>query len=135
MTNYSKGAVGYYQLPSEWNGKHFHHRGALAMAKENDDKGHPRDSSNAFNFYIVHSSKKYKPVTLVQWEKHHNSKFPKQQKKRYRTKGGCPHLDFEYTVFGRVIKGMDVIDKIAEQEVDGQDWPKKDISMKIEWLD
>lgn len=51
--------------------------------------------------------------------------------KAYTTVGGTPSLDGQYTVFGKVIKGLDVIDKIASQPKDGADRPTKDVRMKI----
>lgn len=50
----------------------------------------------------------------------------------YTTKGGTPHLDDEYTVFGKVVEGLDVIDKIADQSTDMKDRPSEDIRMYIE---
>ncbi|GJM28223.1 MAG: peptidyl-prolyl cis-trans isomerase [Cyclobacteriaceae bacterium] len=50
----------------------------------------------------------------------------------YTTKGGTPHLDDEYTVFGQVLSGMEVVDAIANQVTDGMDKPEEDISMVIE---
>ncbi|MGZ2369192.1 peptidylprolyl isomerase [Ancylomarina sp. YFZ004] len=49
----------------------------------------------------------------------------------YSTVGGIPHLDQAYTVFGEVIEGLDIIDKIAAEETDGNDRPLKDMKMKI----
>jgi cyclophilin family peptidyl-prolyl cis-trans isomerase len=49
----------------------------------------------------------------------------------YSTVGGIPHLDQAYTVFGEVIEGLDIIDKIATEEIDGNDRPLKDVEMKI----
>lgn len=54
-----------------------------------------------------------------------------EQLKAYTTVGGAPHLDGAYTVFGKVIDGLDVIDKIAAQEKDQFDRPKKDIKMTV----
>ncbi len=54
-----------------------------------------------------------------------------QQIERYTTAGGTPHLDGEYTVFGRVIQGFDVIDKIAAEETSGQDKPVNPVYMKV----
>ena len=58
-------------------------------------------------------------------------RYTPEQRKMYMEEGGTPHLDQEYTVFGHVIKGLDVIDKIAEVQKDGRDRPVKDIKMKI----
>ena len=52
-------------------------------------------------------------------------------KEAYTTVGGIPHLDGAYTVFGEVIEGLDIIDKIAAEETDGNDRPLKDMKMKI----
>ena len=49
------------------------------------------------------------------------------QREAYTTKGGTPHLDGQYTVFGEVVSGMDVVDKIEKAETDGNDRPVKDI--------
>ena len=59
-------------------------------------------------------------------------KFSPEQRKVYSTVGGYPSLDGEYTVFGEVVEGMDVIEKITSAETDTNDRPLKDIEMKIE---
>ena len=65
-------------------------------------------------------------------------KIPVDQRQVYKTAGGSPHLDQNYTVFGQVIKGMDVIDKIAALKTDSHDRPLQDVPMKIrvmkKWL-
>jgi cyclophilin family peptidyl-prolyl cis-trans isomerase len=57
--------------------------------------------------------------------------FTPEQREIYKTIGGAPHLDGSYTVFGEVVEGIDVIDKIASQPVDGNNRPLKDVKMSI----
>ena len=52
----------------------------------------------------------------------------------YKTLGGTPFLDMEYTVFGEVVSGLDVLDKIAAVQKDQSDRPLKDVSMKMELI-
>lgn len=61
-----------------------------------------------------------------------NMTMPEQMKKDYMTIGGTPFLDNEYTVFGEVVEGLEVIDAIAAVETMPGDRPKKDLKMKIE---
>ncbi|MCF6185635.1 MAG: peptidylprolyl isomerase, partial [Bacteroidales bacterium] len=58
-------------------------------------------------------------------------KMPEYQRNIYKTIGGIPHLDGNYTVFGEITEGLDVIDKIAEVKTDRNDRPVKDVKMKI----
>jgi peptidyl-prolyl cis-trans isomerase B (cyclophilin B) len=58
-------------------------------------------------------------------------KFSDEEKRIYATKGGSPHLDGNYTVFGEVVDGLDVIDRIAEVELVGNSRPKLDVRMKV----
>jgi cyclophilin family peptidyl-prolyl cis-trans isomerase len=57
--------------------------------------------------------------------------YTKEQREAYKTFGGTPFLDKDYTVYGRVIKGLEVIDKIANTETAPGDRPKKDVKMKM----
>ncbi|MDP4184357.1 MAG: peptidylprolyl isomerase [Bacteroidota bacterium] len=61
-------------------------------------------------------------------------KFSPEQRKAYTTIGGTPHLDREYTVFGEIVEGLDIIDEIANSATDPGDRPVKDIRMKIVML-
>ncbi|MCL3780031.1 peptidylprolyl isomerase [Prolixibacteraceae bacterium JC049] len=62
-------------------------------------------------------------------------KFTEEQRKVYSTVGGTPHLDGAYTVFGEIVEGLDIVDKIAEVETDSYDRPTKDVTMKIELIE
>jgi peptidyl-prolyl cis-trans isomerase B (cyclophilin B) len=121
-----------YTVPAEFDTSLFHQKGALAMARESDDVN-PQKASSSTQFYIVEG----KPVTDEQmdsWEKRFNITIPESHRKVYRTKGGAPFLDMNYTVFGQVVDGLDVIDKIASAPKDINNRPTKDIKMKITLL-
>ncbi|MCB9307305.1 MAG: peptidylprolyl isomerase [Lewinellaceae bacterium] len=115
-----------YQIPAEFVDSLFHVKGALAAARTNN----PEKKSSGSQFYIVQGS----PVNeamLNQIEGMRGFHYSPEQRKAYLELGGTPHLDREYTVFGRVIKGLDVIDKIAATQTAPGDRPVKDVKMKI----
>lgn len=64
-------------------------------------------------------------------EKHKLFKYSPEQRARYLEVGGTPHLDAQYTVFGQVIEGLDVLDKISNVEKGNADRPMKDVHMKV----
>lgn len=162
--------------------KHFHHRGALAAARQGDQVNPERRSSGS-QFYIV-TGKAYNEQQLQQMERQlqmaqkqeifnklteenrdsiitlrknrdqaslqalqdelvaitekkaaeNPATLTAEQKKAYTTVGGTPHLDGQYTVFGEVVSGMDVIEKIEKSQTNSQDRPLDDIriiSMKV----
>ncbi|SIR09192.1 peptidylprolyl isomerase [Pontibacter lucknowensis] len=124
---------GAYKIPQEFNPNYIHKRGALAMARYGDERN-PEKESSSHNFYITLGE----PRTLQElraYEAQHNIKYTPQQIELYTTIGGEPALDQEYTVFGEVIEGMDVIDKIAEEPVDGQKWPLTIVPHKIKTIE
>lgn len=113
-----------YQIPAEIGAPHF--RGALAAARTNN----PQKASSGSQFYIVHGS----PVTddiLSQVEIGKGVQYNEAQRKLYKEIGGTPQLDGDYTVFGEVISGLEVVDKIAEVTTDQRNRPLKNIRMFI----
>jgi cyclophilin family peptidyl-prolyl cis-trans isomerase len=111
-----------YTVPAEINDVAFHKRGALGVARDNN----PTKAGSAMQFYIV-VGKKFTDAELDMIEKRTSHKFSAEQREAYKTIGGSPHLDGNYTVFGEVTEGMDVADKIAAEPRDRNDRPNKDI--------
>ena len=118
-----------YTVPAEMRDSLVHVKGALSAARLGD-AGNPTKASSGSQFYIVHG-KVLDGNTLTRIEAAKGIHYTPDQKKAYMEIGGTPFLDHEYTVFGHVIKGFDIIDKIAEAQKDPRDRPLKDIKMKI----
>ena len=117
-----------YRIPAEI--KHFHFRGAVAAARQADNVN-PKKESSGSQFYIVHG----RPVTrqeLEQIARAKNIHYTEEDIQRYLKVGGTPHLDGDYTVFGEVVEGLDVIDRIAQIPTDQYKRPIKDVPMVIE---
>jgi len=122
------GDVG-YTIPAEFKADLFHRKGALAAAREGDDVN-PSKASSGCQFYLV-EGKKYTDAQLNQVEQRFGHAIPPDHRQVYETIGGTPFLDQNYTVFGQVVKGLEVIDKIAAVQTDGHDRPVKDVKMRI----
>lgn len=118
-----------YQVPAEFRKTLFHRKGALAMAREGD-RVNPKRASSGSQFYIV-EGKTYTDKELDQISRQTGRTFTKKQRKVYKTIGGTPFLDGRYTVFGYLVKGMDVLDKIAAVKTDQNDRPLEDVPMKV----
>jgi peptidyl-prolyl cis-trans isomerase B (cyclophilin B) len=124
-----------YTVPAEFRLDLFHRKGVLAAARDDN----PAKASSGCQFYIV-QGKKWTDAELDQLEQGRlgGRKIPVDQRELYKTIGGTPQLDQSYTIFGQVIAGMEVIDKIADLKTDGNDRPLTDVPMKIrlvkKWL-
>ncbi len=119
------GDVG-YTIPAEFNEQLFHKKGAIAAARDNN----PQKASSGCQFYIV-QGKVFRDEEFMVAERRSGHAIPANQKEIYKTIGGAPHLDQNYTVFGEVIKGLEVIDTIAKQPRDPRDRPLKDVVMQV----
>ena len=116
--------------------RHFHKAGALAMAPEADDVNPGRRSSPT-QFYIV-SGKVYDRGSLAELNQFMRDSdttrlrpaLTEQQKQAYTTRGGCPHLDGDYTVFGEVVDGLPVVQYINRLRTDEHERPIKEVVIK-----
>ena len=170
-----------YKIPAEFVDTLFHHKGALAAARQGDNRN-PTKASSGSQWYIVQGkvytkgeltsdmskinqylkqlmqkpgyenlqeelTKIYyeegesafgeklielKPALEQEFDENFDQEFPADRLALYTTIGGADHLDDEYTVFGRVVEGLEVIDKIAVVETAGRDKPVEDVYMTVE---
>lgn len=120
------GDVG-YTIPAEFVPAHFHKRGAVCAARMGDNVN-PQKASSGCQFYIVDGTV-YDNDKLNMIAQRTGKTFSPEQVQAYTTIGGAPFLDGDYTVFGEVINGMEVVDKIASQQKDGADRPLEDIKI------
>ena len=118
-----------YTVPAEFDSTLFHKKGALAMAREGDDVN-PKKASSSCQFYIVEGGT-FTDKELDKIQEKFKIIISESHRQIYRTMGGAPFLDMNYTVFGQVVSGLDVIDKIANVAKDGNDRPLGNIRMKI----
>lgn len=118
-----------YTVPAEFKQELIHKKGALAAARMGDNVN-PQKASSGSQFYIA-QGKRYTSEELNMLQARMGKQFNQTQKDAYVNEGGVPFLDYEYTVFGQVIEGLEVIDKIAKVQKDRNDRPVEDVKMTI----
>lgn len=136
-----------YRIPAEFDSTLYHKKGALATARLGDAQN-PKKESSGSQFYLAQGrvytleqlkrieESKRKTIPAMNVEEIPDFKFTEEQIETYTTVGGIPFLDAGYTVFGLVIKGIEVIDKIAAVKVDRANGnrPLNDVRMKVEMI-
>ena len=118
-----------YTIPAEFVHEYFHKKGALAAARMGDNVNPAKESSGC-QFYIV-QGKKSTDAELDMIEKRGKFKYTPEQREVYKTIGGTPFLDYSYTVYGEVISGLEVVDKIASVRTGKGDVPVNPVVMEI----
>lgn len=118
-----------YTIPAEFVDGLYHEKGVLSAARMGDQVN-PQKESSGSQFYIV-QGKVYTPQELDLIEERTGKLLSNEQRNAYTTVGGTPHLDNDYTVFGRVVEGLDVVDRITAVEKDRRDRPIEDIKMTM----
>lgn len=128
-----------YTIPAEIRADHLHYKGALSAARQGDAVN-PQRASSGSQFYLV-QGKSASQSQLLNFEATINRKNPganfrytDEAVSRYDSLGGTPFLDMEYTVFGYVIEGLDIIDSIAAVRTAPGDRPVEDVVMQVKML-
>jgi cyclophilin family peptidyl-prolyl cis-trans isomerase len=114
------------RIPFEFVPTRVHRKGALAAASD----GNPQKASNACQFYIV-QGKTMTDQEITAVEQNNKMAYTTEQKEIFKTLGGVPRLDNNYTVFGQAIDNLEMIDTIAKKPRNKVNRPLKDVKMSI----
>ena len=118
-----------YTIPAEFNDQLFHKKGALSAARKGD-RGNPEKASSGSQFYIV-QGRVFTADMLKAMEQDRQKAFSPEAVEAYTTIGGSPHLDGGYTVFGEILEGFEVLDRIEAMPCDSNDRPTEDLVYNI----
>lgn len=116
-----------YTIPAEIGAPHY--KGTLAAARTGG-ASNPEKRSSGSQFYIVQGTPQSR-ANLEMIGQQKNIRYSEAQLEKYEEMGGAPMLDMEYTVFGELVEGFDVIDKIASVRTDGSHRPLEDVKMTV----
>lgn len=123
------GDVG-YRVPAEFHDHLYHKKGVLAAARDNN----PEKASSGSQFYLT-QGKVFTDSALRALETNRlKYTLPDDQRKVYTTLGGVPHLDRNYTVYGEIVKGLSMVDAIADMPTGAANRPTEDIRMTVRQL-
>jgi len=124
------GDVG-YTVDAEFRDSLFHKKGVIAAARDNN----PKKASSGCQFYLV-EGKRFTDEALDKLEETRlkGRKIPLAQREWYKSVGGVPHLDQNYTVYGEIVSGLDMVDRIAAVKKDAKDRPLQDVPMMVSLL-
>ena len=114
-----------YTVPAEFRKDLIHKKGALAAARQGD-RVNPQKRSSGSQFYIV-VGRPWTEDEMIMIEERKGFKYTDEQREIYKALGGYPFLDREYTVFGEVIEGLDVVDAISVVDTNPADRPLQDV--------
>ncbi len=117
-----------YTLPMNIVPGLFHKRGMIAASKLPEDRN-KHNRSDGSQFFII-SGRHFSDAELDDLEEEKKMKYTAEQRQAYTSAGGAPYLDGDYTVFGWVTKGMDVVDRIAAEKTYAVDRPIREIRIK-----
>ena len=117
-----------YTIPAEIFPQFFHKKGALASARQGDQVN-PEKASSGSQFYIVQGQTLTPSQLQMFVESGRHKPFTPQQLEIYTTIGGTPHLDDQYTVFGEVVSGIEIVDTIAAVTTDQRNRPLEDVKI------
>lgn len=115
-----------HKIPAEFVPDLAHVKGAIAAARDNN----PEKASSGSQYYIVHGSN-VTEKKLTKYEKTKNIRYSTKLRNQYLQTGGAPQLDQEYTVFGQIVNGFDIIDKLAKVPTVARDRPKDNLWMRL----